>query len=70
MQKPPVSCPYLEITSDAVLCKATDWGHGLTGIPQYGPLSRSMIFQCSSADHVKCHKYVKAKSIRVVNSRW
>ena len=61
--KPPVNCPYLEITSEAVVCKATDWGHGLTGVQQYGPLPRTIIVQCSSASHVKCHAYVKAKAL-------
>jgi len=61
-QNQSASCPYLEITSAQVVCKAVNWGRGLTGVQQYGPLPRSMIMRCSSADHLKCNAYRKARA--------
>lgn len=62
---PSNNCPYLSIMSEAVTCKATNWGVGLDGQQKYGPISRTLIVHCCSPEHIKCSMYRRAKFMEI-----
>lgn len=53
-------CPYLEITENGVVCKATDWGT-TEAKKHYGPIFRSELIQCSSPQHRTCPTFKRFK---------
>jgi len=56
-------CPFIMIDTveGLVCCSASNFGKGLSGKQKFEPLSRDVIVNCSSADHVYCPTYKRRK---------